>query len=186
MTAVGAFVHLYHIWALWGALTAFLYGKAAYKGWRSAGGTWDRAPADIFGSLSSGLKEAALDWGRLFRWAFASFSGLLFRKDDNGRYRLGSYWPKPTETRWPANQMLLIGITLGGLARLMTGLYWAELNTLWMNEASVYIPPIPIIIAILADLNHQYTAWPSRPWIPRLLASAAVVWVLLGAFNFAI
>lgn len=171
MNAVEGFVHLYHVWAVWGAITAAIYGRAAYKSWREAGGLWYRAPGELAGYVFGNLFQSVLDYFRLLRWSIAGLTGLAYK------------WPDPVPTRYARDHTLLLGITLGGLARLLTALYWAERNREWMSETNVWLPAVPIAMAIFADANHQLTAWPNKPWIARMLLTAALVWVLYGLFG---
>ena len=168
MTFVGGFVHLYHIWGIYGAITALIFGRSAYRGWRKTGGQWRDVPRDVTGWFFGGLARTAGDWWRFSKWFLAGLIGIGFRRDKGGWPEIDLFFPDEEYARWPRNQTLLLGITLGGVSRFLTALYWAEKNTAWMNEGNVFIPAIPIVVAILADMNHQFTAWHKRKWIVRM------------------
>lgn len=177
MNLVQGFVHLYHIWGLFGAITMLIYGRSAYRNWREAGGTWRRAPCDIASILGGAVRDTLTDWIRFFGWVLVGIFGLAFK---GARRKM---WYEPRAGRWPSNHALLLGIALGGMARMFTALYWSERNTAWMTEVEVIAPGVFVIMAILADANHQITAWPEKPWRARLLCSAAAVWIGIGVFG---
>ena len=170
MNGVEGFVHLYHVWMIYGGVTALIYGQASYQSWQQAGGQWRTAPAEFTGYLFGGLWQVVADWTRLVRWMFAGLTGLSYR------------WPEPVPAKYARDHTLLLGITLGGLSRFLTALYWSEKNRAWMTETNVWLPAVPVALAVLADANHQLTAWSKRPWIARMLLSGAVIWVLIGLF----
>lgn len=180
MSYVSAFVHLYHVWGVWGLITALIFGTQAHRNWRAAGGRWRDIPRDVGTALGQGVKQSLLDFWRLLRWFAAGLIGIALKRGDAGLPEIDLFFPGPEQSRWPRNQTLLLGITLGGASRLFTALYWSEANTQWMGEASVLIPSIPIVMAVMADTNHQFTAWPNRPWIARMLLVVAVSWILFG------
>ena len=171
MNGVEGFVHLYHIWMLYGFITFAIYGQAAYQSWRSAGGAWLRAPSEVSGYVLGNVFQTIMDWFRLLRWAAAGLTGISYK------------WPEPVPTRYAKDHTLLLGITMGGLSRFLTALYWSEKNRAWMTETNVWLPAVPVALAIFADSNHQLTAWAKRPWVPRLLLSAAFVWVMIGLLS---
>lgn len=175
MSAVEGFVHLYHVWGFLGGLTAALFGLEAWRGWRTAGGTLRSAPGEWLYTLRFLSQETLFDSVRLVKWAVKSALGVPF------------VWEKAEwqGRSYPRRQVILIGITLGGLSRLMTALYWSERNRDWMThvDASVIISAsIVILPSILGDLHHQMTAWPSKQHRVRLLGLACLTWVLIGLF----
>ncbi|MEO1169914.1 MAG: hypothetical protein AAFW97_14510 [Pseudomonadota bacterium] len=170
MSSVSAFVHLYHVWGVFGLITAIIYGRSAYQCWREDGGTFGNAPREIGGAGKHAAVETVRDWGRFVRWFFAGLTGIAY------------HWPETSRKRvYSRDLTLLLGITLGGVSRAFTAAYWAEANTAWMTEATVWVPSIPIIAAIWADSKHQVTAWPDKPWRARLILSVAVVWIIAGS-----
>lgn len=175
------FVSLYYVWAVFGAITAFMYGRLAYKQWRAAGRTWGSVTNEI-GALSLGtLGRYARDWLNMVRYFVSGLTGFTFRRGKGGWPSINEFMDEPVEVSdYPRNQRLLLGIALGGTSRFITAMYWAELNRGWMTETNVWLPAFPIFMAILADTNHHMTAFSKRPWIARLLFSAAMVYVALG------
>lgn len=183
ISMVGGFVHLYHVWAIWGAITAVFFGRAAYRNWVRGGGQWRSAPGMFGEAVRDTLQPIAGDWLRLIKWFFAGMLSFSLKRGAAGWPVIDTYWPGPKTRRWPPDHTLLIGITLGGMARFFTAMYWAEKNVAWMTEASVLVPAIPIIWMILADHSHQLTTWPRRPWIARMILSLGILWTVLGLIN---
>jgi hypothetical protein len=177
---VGGFVHLYHVWAVWGAITGIIFGRAAFKGWKESGGRIRDIPRDALSWATGNMLEAFKDVWRLLKWFIAGLIGLAGRKGKRGFEGIDMYFPNAELSKWPRNQTLLIGISAGGISRFLTAMYWAEKNTAWMSQSTVLIPAIPIMLAILADSNHQLTAWPKRPWIARILLTLGIGWIALG------
>lgn len=174
MSAVDAFVHLYHVWGALGALTASLFGIEAYRGWRAAGGLWRTAPAEWFYTLRWVSGETLKDIGRLLEWIVRGFFGLPFTWEQ-GEWRGRSY---------PRRQVILIGITLGGMSRLCTALYWAERNREWMAHVDgsvIAFASAVILPAAIGDLLHHHTAWPEKRHRARVILVAAMLWVGIGA-----
>lgn len=176
MNAVNAFVHLYHVWGALGAITACLFGREAYRGWREAGGTWASAPGEWFYTLRWVSGETARDIARFASGALRGFLGIPFN------------W---AETQWkgriyPRRQVILIGITLGGTSRLLTALYWAERNREWMAHVDgtvIAFASAVILPAVIGDLFHHYTAWPEKRHRARMIMLAGCIWVLIGALT---
>lgn len=183
ITMVAGFVHLYHIWGLYGLLTALFFGRAAHRSWRKAGGAWQTALPDALRTTRETFGPIGSDWVRLFKWFCVGLFSFSLKRGRAGWPVIDTFWPEPAAKKWPPDQTLLLGITLGGAARFATAMYWAEKNVGWMTENSVLIPAIPIVWMIIADHNHQLTAFPKRPFIARLLLSAAMLWVALGLLN---
>lgn len=173
MSAVEGFVHLYHVWGALGALTALLFGMEAHKSWRLAGGTWRSAPSEWLGFAAFATRETISDAYRFAKWTVRSFFGLPFdwgHGEWNGR-------------AYPKRQAILIGITLGGLSRFLTALYWAEKNRDWMahvDTSVIMFASAVIMPAIIGDLLHHTTAWPEKGHRARLIGLAALCWVFVG------
>jgi hypothetical protein len=177
---VEMFVNLYYVWAIFGGITAFFYGRAAWKLWVAQGGSWRIMTGDVSRLTWHWIARTSKDWWQIGRYFVTGLIGFTVSRGKSGWPQIDEFMDDPPDTDFPRNMRLMCGITLGGLARLVTALYWAELNRGWMTETNVWVPAIPIVLAILADMNHHYTAWPKRPWIARLLFSAAMVYVALG------
>lgn len=170
MSEVGAFIHLYHVWGLFGAITMVLYGAQAYKSWRDAGGTWATAPCEWLQFIWWTLRETVLDIARcaVMPW------------------QANKAWP---ESEWngrsyPREQSILVGITLGGMGRMLTALYWSERNREWMQYADswmIHMAATPVLAMIFGDMLHHTTAWQGKKHIPRLILAASFVWVMIGA-----
>jgi hypothetical protein len=174
------FVNLYYVWAVFGGITAFFYGRAAWKLWRDKAPTVTDLRNDI-GSLSlAWLVRTSRDWLQLGRYFVTGLTGFTFRRGMGGWPQIDEFMDEEPLSPFPQSLRLMVGITLGGMARCTTALYWAELNRDWMTTTNVWLPAVPIVLAIMADTNHHYTAWPKRPWIARLLFSVAMVYVALG------
>lgn len=173
MSAVEGFVHLYHVWGILGAITAALFGLEAWRGWRVSGGTFRSAPSEWLYALRFSFREALFDCARLALWAGKSATGVPFVWE-NAEWQSRSY---------PRRQIILIGITLGGLSRMMTALYWSERNRDWMAHVDIsviFAASIVIFPAIIGDLYHQMTAWPNKHHRARLLGLACFAWVFAG------
>lgn len=173
---IGGFVHLYHIWGVFGLLTALLFGRLAYAGWREAGGRWRDAPGEWIGALSWSLRETVRDVSKLLGWATSAFVVTPFTWNDTVR-----------ESRYPDRQIMLIGITLGGVARFLTALYWSEKNVAWMqrvDNTAIAMAATPVLIAIIGDVHHHLTAWPTQRHRVRLLCLVAAVWVAVGVWRY--
>lgn len=172
MSEVGAFIHLYHVFGLFGAITMLLFGRQAYRSWRASGGSWRSAPCEWLQFAGWTMRETVLD---IVRCAIMP-------------WRLSHGWP---ESRWsgrsyPREQAILIGITLGGLGRMATALYWSERNRQWMEYADSWVIQMaaaPVCCMILGDFLHHTTAWPGRKHIPRLIAAFALAWVIYGSLK---
>jgi len=177
---IDMFVNLYYVWAVFGGITAFFYGRAAWVLWREHTHTFLGMVSDVRLSSRNWLVSTGRDWVQLGRYFVTGLTGFTFRRGVGGWPQIDEFMDEPPLTEFPRSLRLMIGITLGGLARLLTALYWAELNRGWMTETNVWIPAIPIVFAIMADVNHHYTAWPRRPWIARLLFSAGMAFVGAG------
>lgn len=176
MSGVGAFVHLYHIWGLFGLLTASLFGVQAYREWRKHGGTWRKAPGEWAYTLGWFFREALLDVGRFGKWAAMSFAGVPFNWGE-------SPWQARKYTR---QQVILIGITFGGMSRFLTALYWSEKNREWMNYAeswTIQMASAFVIMAIIGDLHHHMTAWPDKRHRVRLIVLVSLAWILFGTIR---
>lgn len=175
MNDIEAFVRLYHVWGILGAITAWIYGAAAFQIWRQAGGTFRNAPADVIGGIRSFTVNSLADVWSLLRWTLSGFLGSAFSVF---RYQ----WPKGEMPayRYGLGHTLRLGIALGGTARLLTALYWAERNTEWMNHVSVWVPAVPILYAIAGDLAHHSTAWPRHQYRVRMLAIFSILYVGTG------
>lgn len=176
MSGVGAFINLYHVWGLFGLVTAVTYGLQAYKEWRYNGGKWRAAPGEWFYAFAWFSRETIKDLGRLVQWMAQGFLGLPFdwRQTE---------WRSRTYSRL---QVILLGITLGGVSRFLTAIYWSERNREWMGspEACVLeMAAAPIFLAVLGDLHHHLTAWPERKHRVRLLAFVGLAWILFGAIG---
>lgn len=175
MSAVEGFVHLYHVWGMLGALTAVVFGREAWVGWREAGGTFRSAPREWAYALQHVSTEAARDVVRLFKWAGKSALGAPFIWET-------AQWRGRT---YPRRQTILIGITLGGLSRMMTAMYWAERNRDWMEHTDMGVivaASVVILPAVIGDLHHHMTAWPDKQHRVRLTALGSAAWVLYGLF----
>jgi hypothetical protein len=172
MNAVGMFVHLYHVWAVFGAITAFIYGRNLHRIMRAERVRLWTVPMGLVGIFARLLRQALRDWVNLFKGVVAGFTGMPWT------------WPSDENMVWPLSrhQTLMVGITLGGASRLLTAVYWAERNTGWMTQETVWVPAIPIAMAVIADSHHHYVAWEQTPWRLRLLGTLALAWVLVGAF----
>lgn len=175
---IGAFVHLYHVCGVFGLLTAFLFGRLAYMGWREAGGTWATAPREWCEAIAGAVRESMRDIGRVAGWALSSFlvTPLVWSADAT----------RPS--RYPDRQIMLIGITLGGIARFLTALYWSEKNITWMqhvDNSAILMAATPALIAIVGDVHHHLTAWPRHRHRVRLLCIVALAWVLIGVMRYA-
>lgn len=170
MNGVGAFVHLYHIWGILGLATSLFYGRNICKQWRATGGSFRTAPSEVGGVMWHHIKLSFSDVYRLGRAALYRFTGLdyLFAQSPESPWRYGN------------DHSLLLGIMLGGIARFATAFYWSEINTGWVTVETVWIPAIPIILAVLADISHQATALDNK-WPIRWASIAAIVWILWGA-----
>lgn len=170
MNAVGGFVHLYHVWGIWGLITAMIYGPRAWASWRASGGKFATAPGEYLNALNHQIGEVARDIGRLML-------GI-----SRGLFGIGPMPPEETPSPWPYSKvhMLTLGITLGGVARFLTAIYWSERNRAWMTEQTVWIPAIPVLIAVVADVHHHVVAFEHRPWVSRWLKIAALLWIALG------
>lgn len=172
MSEVGAFVHLYHVWGLFGAITMLVYGTQAHASWRASGGSWASAPCEWLRFMGWTLRETVLD---IFRCAIMP-------------WRLYDKWP---ESEWrgrsyPREQSILIGITLGGMGRMLTALYWSERNREWMQYADswmIQMASAPVFCMIVGDLLHHFTAWRDEKHVPRLITAVALIWVLYGAIK---
>lgn len=175
MSWTGAFIHLCHVWGLLGLITAMRYGVTAYNRWEHQGGTFSNAPGDTLRLLYTHFKLVWRDLGSIPRAAIARFTGIDYR------------WPLDPESQWRYSneQALLVGIFLGGATRFFTAFYWAGKNTTWITPETVIIPALPLVFAIIADLSHQSTAWPTKLYRIRLAALASILWVLIGAVSYA-
>ena len=176
MSGVGAFVHLYHVWGLFGLLTAVLFGQQGYKNWRASGGTWRTAPGEWIYATGWLTGETLRDIWRLFKWFGKAFVGLPLDWQQ-------SEWRGRVYSR---QQIILVGITLGGLSRFLTALYWSERNRDWMQYADSWMlqmATVPIVLAVLGDFHHHMTAWPNKLHRTRLVAVSALAWVVYGAFK---
>lgn len=173
MNPVEGFVHLYHVWGLWGLITAIIYAPAAFREWRVKGGTLTRAPGEYVGIFGWQIKEAVLDLWRLA-------TGIV-----HGLFGFGHVPPPETSPwRYTREHMLMLGIAVGGVSRLLTALYWSEKNRGWMDGDTVWVPAIPVLFAIIADAHHHHAAWgEKRPWLPRWLKIGAATWIALGLFR---
>ena len=174
---IGAFVHLYHVGGVFGLLTAVLFGRLAYRGWRASGGTWRAAPGEWMYSARWTARETLRDLWRVFGWALSAFAMTPFawhESERNGR-------------KYPDRQIMLIGITLGGIARFLTAIYWSEKNVAWMqhvDSAAIMMAATPVLIAVAGDVHHHLTAWPDLRHRVRLLCIVALAWVLLGVMRY--
>jgi hypothetical protein len=170
---IEAFVHLYHVWGVLGLLTALVYSRPTWRRWREAGGTYLNGPVDTVQLIVHHISLLGRDFLNIGKIAIARFSGVDL------------LWPQDPKSPWryPSDQSLFVGIMLGGISRFITAFYWAEINTGWMTEETVWVPAVPIIIAVLADLSHHSTAWPLAHYRVRLLALAAVLWILIGGIT---
>lgn len=172
MSEVGAFIHLYHVWGLFGAITMLVFGRQAYRSWRASGGSWLSAPCEWLRFVGWTLREMVLD---IVRVPFIPS-------------RLHEKWP---ESEWkgrsyPREQSILIGITLGGMGRMFTALYWSERNRNWMVHADdwmIQMAAAPVCCMIVGDFLHHTTAWHNQKHIPRLIAAFGLVWILVGALK---
>lgn len=168
---VEVFVNLYHVWGLFGLVTAVLYGRMTYRSWREAGGTWRRAPMEWLYSFHWNLREAAMDVLYIFRWALAAMAGGPLGWRPERAYMGPGY---------PPRQLIALGVTLGGSARFMTALYWSERNRDWMAHVDATVlaqAAVPVMFAVGADILHHYTAWPNSRYLSRLLIVAALLWI---------
>lgn len=176
MSGVGAFVHLYHIWGVLGLLTAVLFGMQGHRLWRESGGNWRDAPREWAYAGGWSLRETIKDVGRFAGWVVNGFLSLPYT------------W---RQTEWsgrsyPSRLIIFIGITCGGVSRFLTALYWAEKNRGWMTEVDPWVlemAALPVILAVVGDLHHHRTAWPSKTYRVRLIALVAFVWVIIGAIR---
>jgi hypothetical protein len=168
---VGAFVHLYHIWGLFGAITACIFARQAYISWRASGGVWITAPCEWLYFIGWTLRETLFD---LARCVIAPWR--------NGP------WPQSdwSNRAYPREQSILIGIAMGGTGRMITALYWSETNRTWMTHAdawNLYAASAPVLLMILGDFLHHQTAWPNHRYRSRLLTVAALLWIATGAIK---
>ena len=184
-TAVGMFVHLYHIWLVYGAMTSFIYGKDAVALMREEKYRLRDMPKGFAVLVYMTLDASRRDWINLakqalhlIRWFLAGLTSYPWswpaRQFD---------WPADAKPVWPLGRdlTLLVGITLGGASRMLTAFYWSEKNRAWMTETNVWIPAIPIVMAVVADAHHHSIAWSDKPWRSRFLMTFAIAWVLFGA-----
>lgn len=169
MNWVEGFVHLYHVWGIWGAITAAIYGPAAWLSWRECGGTVRSFLGEYAGAAGYQSRELVLD---VVRVAVGIMRGLFGVGPVIGTRKASWHYPR--------EHMLLIGITLGGFSRFLTALYWSEKGWAWMHADNMMTMAAgPIIIGVIAD-THKIIAWPKRPWFTRWLAFAGLAWIALG------
>lgn len=172
---VQGFVHLYHIWGLWGLTTALIYGRFAFNAWREQGGSWKSAPKENIQLSWYLVTQTLLDWLRVFKWAFTSLLGIPYQ------WRV-----EPSSWKYSQEQSILLGIILGGTARILIASYWSAANTKWahlVEPHTLLIPAIFVFCAIMGDSAFHIAYWWRKPWIPRLLFSGAMLWVALGLFQ---
>ena len=168
---VDSFIHLYHVWGMFGLMTAFLYGRLAYRSGREAGGTWRRAPGEWLYAAKWNTHELLRDTLYMFRWALAALTGGPLGWRPEGEYSGPGY---------PPRQVISLGVTLGGVSRFLTALYWSEKNRAWMQYAGTSVilsASLPVLFAVCADILHHYTAWPTARYRSRLMVLAAVLWI---------
>lgn len=169
---VDSFIHLYHVWGMFGLVTALLYGRVTYRSWREAGGTWQRAPSEWLYAAKWNTHELARDTLYMFRWALAALTGGPLGWREEMAYAAPGY---------PPRQLVALGVTLGGVARFLTALYWSERNREWMQyaDASMMISAaLPVLFAVCADTLHHCTAWPEARHRVRLMALLAFLWIV--------
>jgi hypothetical protein len=171
---VELFVRLYYVWGIMGAITASLYAASLYRSWRAGGGTLLSAPTELAKALGNYFIAIPADIWRAMRFFVSGFAAGLYR------------WPDPPEGegRYSAAHALLVGITLGGLARFLTAMAWAEANRDWMERVEtpqLVIASLPVAFAVIGDAMHHITAWPKHPHRARLIA-ALMIAVLATAF----
>lgn len=166
-----SFVNLYHVWGVFGLVTAVLYGRLSYRSWREAGGTWRRAPGEWLYALRWNSREMGMDVLYVFRWALAAMVGGPLGWRPERTYVGPGYQPR---------QIIALGVTLGGTARFLTAIYWSERNHDWMQHADASVlaqAAIPVMFAVCADVLNHYTAWPEARHRSRLLVFAALLWI---------
>jgi len=173
MNSVGAFVHLYHVWGVLGLVTAVVYGRNIWAQWRVSGGTAINAPGELARLIWHHARLSVSDIGAIVRGAWCRFTGL------------DHVWSQDPKSPWTygTEHSLLLGIMLGGVARFATAFYWAELNTAWVSTEMVWVPSIPILLAVLADLSHHATALKSKMPL-RWAIILSTLWIVYGAFNY--
>ena len=170
MNWIEGFVHLYHVWGIWGAVTALIYGPSAWRSWRENGGTFSSLASEYAGAVAYQSRELVFD---VVRVTVGIMRGLFGVGPVIGTHKTGWHYPR--------EHMLLIGITLGGFSRFLTAIYWSEKNRAWMHADNMLVmAAVPVIIAVVADAHHQIIAWPKRPWLARWLAFAGLAWIALG------
>jgi hypothetical protein len=168
------FVRLYYVWGIMGAITASLYAASLYRSWRNGGGSLRTAPREIVSIVCGYFVAIPGDVWRAARFFISGFAAGLYR------------WPDPPEGagRYSAAHALLVGITLGGMSRFFTAIYWAEANREWMEHVEpghIMVASLPVIFAVIGDAMHHITAWPKHPHRARLI-SAVMILVLATAF----
>lgn len=173
MNSTEGFVHLYHVWGVWGLITALIYGPDAWRSWRASGGTLRAAPGEYAQAFSHHLLGIAADLVRLLL-------GIV-----KGLFSVGPTPPaeRPSPWRYSSVHMLTLGITLGGIARLITAFYWSEKNRGWMTDDNVWLPAIPVLIAVIADAHHHFVQFSDRPWLPRWIKLTAAAWIFVGLLS---
>lgn len=173
---VGAFVHLYHVWGVFCLLTAVWFGWPGVKRWKASGGDYLSLPEIFIRSLVRGFYFICKDWFTFWRWAI---SGAYRRKWPD----LFDQWDVEEAGRAPAPLTLFFGISLGGFGGFSTALYWAERNRAWMTEETVLWPGLFVFLTVASHSLHQFTAFPHRPWIPRMILSIGLAWIILGGLT---
>lgn len=162
------FVRLYYVWGIMGAITASLYAASLFRSWRASGGRARSVPRELAAMLAGYFVALPSDVWRAMRFFVSGFAAGLYR------------WPDPPEgaARYSAAHALLFGITLGGLSRFMTAMYWAEGNRDWMqhvDDAHIMIASLPVIFAVVGDAMHHITAWPKHPHRARLIVVVMIL-----------
>ena len=171
MNFVDAFAHLCHIWGLFGFITFLVYANDTRKALRSEGVEAMQYPDKALLFAGRQLKYTVKD---LVSLAVGLYHGLIgigaVVFDDRSAYTLRN------------STVLMLGISLGGLSRFFTSLYWALVD-MQVLITSMPVAIVPMFLAVIADTNHHHIVWHKKPWRGRFLMVFAFTWVVLGALG---
>ena len=185
MSGIGAFVHLYHVWGLYCLITAIVFGIPAYRRWMMRGGRWSSLPRTTVEAGHELAVHMVRDWVIFWRWVGKTTARLIASERGAAWPSLRDEWDVDIEGNTKhAPLSLFVGISVGGWGGFTTAMYWAEKNKGWMtDDMAVLWPSFFVTLTVISHVFHQFTAWPDKPYIPRMLLGVSLCWIAIGGLT---